>query len=70
MKQAQRPHASKRRKTISVRVHPDDITEAKRIVATTGLFTNISHFYELAIRNMIDRYRLAPVKGEDDDRAA
>jgi hypothetical protein len=70
VKQQHRPHASKPRRTISVRVEQDDIADAKRIVRETGLFTNISHFYELAIRNMIDRYRIAAVKGDDDDRAA
>jgi hypothetical protein len=70
VKQQHRPHASKPRRTISVRVEQDDIADAKRIVATTGLFTNISHFYELAIRNMVDRYRLAPVKSEDSNHDA
>jgi hypothetical protein len=70
MKQQHRPHASKPRRTISVRVEQDDIADAKRIVAQTGLFTNISHFYELAIRNMVDRYRLAAVRDEATDDAA
>lgn len=66
MKQQHRPHASKPRRTISVRVEQDDIAAAKRIVAQSGIFTNISHFYELAIRNMVDRYRLASVAPEDE----
>ena len=52
-----------------MRVEQDDIADAKRIVASTGLFTNISHFYELAIRSMVDRYRLASTKTEDADAA-